>query len=104
MEYEVGQAEEIPPGKGTVFTVADKRLAIFNVGGAFYAIDDSCLHQGSSLGTSRLEGKIVTCRGHGWRYDVTTGNTVHVPGYGVTPYPVKIVDGKIIVTIPTSSK
>ena len=99
MDYEVGREEQVPSGKGTVFTVADKRLAIFNVDGTFYVIDDSCLHQGSSLGTSRLDGKIVTCRGHGWRYDVTTGETVHVPGYGVASYPVKIVEGKIMVTI-----
>jgi len=99
MDYEAGRAEQVPPGKGTAFTVADKRLAIFNVDGTFYAIDDSCLHQGSSLGTSRLDGKIVTCRGHGWRYDVTTGETAHVPGYGVASYPVKIVEGKIMVTI-----
>jgi len=104
MEYEVARVEGIPTGKGTVFTVADKRLAIFNVDGIFYAIDDSCLNQGSSLGTSKLDGKIVTCRGHGWRYDVTTGSTVHVPGYGVATYPVKVVDGKIMVTISTSSE
>ena len=100
MEYvEVGRVEEVPPGKGTVFTVSKKELAIFNVNGTFYAMDNACLHQGLSLGTSRLDGKIVTCRGHGWRYDVTTGSTLHVPGYGVTTYPVRIMDGKICVAI-----
>jgi hypothetical protein len=49
----------------------------------FYAIDDGCLHHGGSLGTSKLEGKIVTCNAHGWKYDVTAGSTVPVPGYGV---------------------
>jgi len=63
------------------------------------AMEDSCLHQGLSLGTSKLEGKIVTCRGHGWRYDVTTGSTVSVPGYGVATYPVKVEDGKIWVAV-----
>jgi len=100
LEYvEVARVEQIPPGKGTVFTVANKELAIFNVDGTFYAMDDSCLHQGLSLGTSRLDGKIVTCRGHGWRYNVTTGKTLHVPDYGVATYPVKVVDGKINVAI-----
>jgi 3-phenylpropionate/trans-cinnamate dioxygenase ferredoxin subunit len=100
LEYvEAGRVEELPAGKGTVFTVANKQLAIFNVDGTFYAMDDACLHQGLSLGTSRLDGKIVTCRGHGWRYDVTTGCTLHVSGYGVTTYPVKVIDGKICVAI-----
>jgi hypothetical protein len=34
---------------------------------------------------------------HGWRHDVTTGSTLNVPGYGVTSYPAKVVDGKILV-------
>jgi 3-phenylpropionate/trans-cinnamate dioxygenase ferredoxin subunit len=62
-------------------------------------MDDTCLHQGVSLGISKLEGNIVTCRGHGWKYDVTTGSTYPVPGVGVATYPVKVVDGKIMVAI-----
>lgn len=95
----MGRAEDLPVGKGTVFTVANKELAIFNVDGTFYAMNNACLHEGLSLGTSRLDGKIVTCRGHGWRYDVTTGSTLHVPGYGVATYPVKVADGKIYVAV-----
>jgi nitrite reductase/ring-hydroxylating ferredoxin subunit len=49
--------------------------------------------------TSNLEGKIVTCRAHGWRYDVTTGFVAHVPNYAVATYPVKVVDGKIMVAL-----
>jgi nitrite reductase/ring-hydroxylating ferredoxin subunit len=44
----------------------------------------------------------VTCRAHGWRYDVTTGNTLHVPDY-VTTYPVEVVDGKIMVDVNVPS-
>jgi nitrite reductase/ring-hydroxylating ferredoxin subunit len=80
-------------------TVAGKDLALFNVDGTIYATDNSCLHHGVSLGTSRLEGKIVTCRGHGWKYDVTTGYVAHVPGYGVATYAVRVVDGKILVDV-----
>jgi 3-phenylpropionate/trans-cinnamate dioxygenase ferredoxin subunit len=64
---EVMRLEELPPGKGTMVTVAGKDVALFNVDGTIYAMEDSCLHQGLSLGTSQLEGKVVTCRGHGWR-------------------------------------
>ena len=65
---------------------------------SIYAMDDSCLHQGLSLGAS-LKGKIVTCRGHGWKYDVTNGSTLSSPGYGVAAYPVRVVGGKIMVAI-----
>jgi 3-phenylpropionate/trans-cinnamate dioxygenase ferredoxin subunit len=96
---EVMRLEELPPGKGTTVTVGGKDVALFNVDGTIYAMEDSCLHQGLSLGTSKLEGKVVTCRGHGWRYDVTTGCTLHVKDYGVAIYPVKLVEGKIMVSV-----
>jgi nitrite reductase/ring-hydroxylating ferredoxin subunit len=96
---EAARLDELPPGTGTCVTVAGKDVALFNVEGTIYAMEDSCLHQGLSLGTSKLEGNIVTCRGHGWRYNVTTGKTLHVRDYGVATYPVKVVDGKIMVAI-----
>jgi nitrite reductase/ring-hydroxylating ferredoxin subunit len=94
---EVARVEQLPPGNGMVVRADGKEIAIFNVDGTIYAMDDSCRHQGLSLGTSKLEGKIVTCRGHGWKYDVTTGSTLASPGFGVAAYPVKVVDGKIMV-------
>jgi len=97
----VAGVDELPPGTGTTVTVAGKGVALFNVGGTIYAMANACLHQGLSLGTGKLEGKIVTCRAHGWRYDVTTGCTLHVKDYGVATYPVKIVDGKIMVAVAT---
>jgi nitrite reductase/ring-hydroxylating ferredoxin subunit len=96
---EATELSKLPPGTGTTATIAGKEVALFNVDGTVYAVDDSCLHQGASLGTSKLEGKIVTCRAHGWRYDVTTGFVAHVPGYGVISYPVKVVEGKILVAV-----
>jgi nitrite reductase/ring-hydroxylating ferredoxin subunit len=95
----VADIEQLPAGRGMVVTVGGKDVALFNVDGTVYAIADSCLHQGMSLGSSKLEGKIVTCRGHGWRYDVTTGSTHPVPGIGVDAYPVKVLEGKILVAI-----
>lgn len=96
---EAFRLDQLPVGRGTTVTLNGKDIALFNVEGTIYAMDDGCLHQGLSLGTSKLEGKIVTCRGHGWRYDVTTGNTVHVPDYGVESYSVKVVDGIILVAV-----
>jgi nitrite reductase/ring-hydroxylating ferredoxin subunit len=96
---EVANLEQLPPGRGTTVSVEGKDIALFNVDGTVYAMDDACLHQGLSLGNSKLDGKIVTCRGHGWKYDVTTGSTYPVPGIGVAAYPVKVVDGKIVVAI-----
>ena len=51
--------------------VAGQDVALFSVNGTIHAMEDFCPHQGGSLGTSPLDGKVVTCRGHGWRFDVT---------------------------------
>src|SRR5215467_14919492 len=88
---EVAKLEDLPPGTGASVTISGKPVALFNVGGTIYAMDDSCLHHGLSLGNSELTGRIVTCRGHGWKYDVTTGSTLASPGYGVATYSVKVV-------------
>jgi nitrite reductase/ring-hydroxylating ferredoxin subunit len=98
---EAAHLDELPPGTGACVTVAGKEVALFNVEGAIYALENSCLHQGLSLGTSKVEGKIVICRGHGRRYKVTTGETLHFPGPGVATYPVKVVEGKIMVAVQT---
>jgi len=96
---EVAPLEQVPVGTGTSFVVGDTPIAVFNVGGTIYAMSDACLHRGSSLGAGKLEGNVVTCRAHGWRYNVTTGSTVHVPGYGVASYAAKVIDGKIWVSV-----
>lgn len=97
---EVAEASKVPVGTGATFTVKDKQVAIFNVDGTLYAMGDTCLHAGASLGSGKLEGKIVTCRAHGWRYNVTTSNTLNVPDYGTGCYQVKVVDGKILISLP----
>ena len=95
--------DDLPPGRGTVVTIGNKDVALFNVEGTVCAMENACLHQGQSLGASPLDGCVVTCRAHGWRYNVTTGNTLHVPGYGVQTYPVKIVDGAIMIALARPS-
>jgi nitrite reductase/ring-hydroxylating ferredoxin subunit len=95
---EVAPVQELPPGTGRTFTVAGKEIAVFNVDGEVYAIDDSCVHAGASLGAGKLEGRVLTCRAHGFRYDVTTGQ-VTTGGLGVTSYPAKVSDGRIFVAV-----
>ena len=96
---EVAQLDQIPPGTSSLVRVGDKSIALFNVDGSIYAIDDLCAHQGSSLAIGKLDGKVVTCRSHGWRYDVTTGHLTTVPDFGVASYPVQVVEGKIMVAV-----
>ena len=95
---EAARLEQIPPGTGTTVKIAHKEVAIFNVDGEVYAIADSCAHAGASLGAGKLNGRVVTCRAHGFRYDVTTGEFT-TGGFGVAAYPVKVLDGKILIAV-----
>src|SRR5262245_13185966 len=97
---EVAQLEQVAPGRSLFVYVGDTGVALFNVDGKICAINDTCLHQGSSLAQGKLDGNIVTCRAHGWKYDVTTGRLKLNPGRGVDSYPVEIVNGKIMVAVP----
>ncbi len=53
--------EDIPVGRGKTVFVGGKQVAVFNVDGAYYAIRDSCTHQGAPLSGGHVAGKTVTC-------------------------------------------
>ena len=95
----VGRAGDVPAGTGRVFEAAGRTVAVFNVDGAFYAIDNECSHRGGPLGEGDLEGKIVLCPWHAWRWDVTTGTNVNNPAVKVACYPIAEEDGSLFVDI-----
>lgn len=96
---QVSSLEQLPPGKGTTVTVGDTGIALFNVDGTVYALNDTCKHAGASLGSGEICGKAVRCRAHGWKYNLATGFANGIDGFGVATYPVKIVDGNILVAV-----
>lgn len=66
-------AGALSPGTGRTVVVADQGIALFFVNGAYFAIDDACTHEDAPLGEGEMEGSVVICPYHDWRYDVTTG-------------------------------
>src|SRR5437764_3454806 len=96
---EAARLDELPAGTGMTVMVADEYVALFNIGGDIYAIDDACPHAGSSLGNGKLDGRIVTCRSHGMKIDVVTGCFPASEGHAVASYPVMVVAGKIMVAL-----
>ncbi len=95
----VAQTTDIEPGQGKVIEAEGKTLAVFNVGGTFYAVDNTCLHRGGPLGEGELDDKIVTCPWHGWQYDVSTGQNAMNPAVKVASYPVKVEGGAVFVEV-----
>lgn len=91
----VAKTDELPPGQGMVAEVAGKELALFNVGGTVYALDNTCVHRGGPLGEGDLDGEVVSCPWHNWEYNVTTGACLTNPSACVATFPV-VVDGNEI--------
>ena len=74
---------EVPSGAGKVVVALGRVLALFNVEGVFFAVDNSCPHRGGPLGEGYLQGRVVTCPWHGWQFDVTTGESPLNPRHHV---------------------
>jgi nitrite reductase/ring-hydroxylating ferredoxin subunit len=83
-------AADVAPGSGVVAEVQGQSVAVFNVDGTYYAIDNTCVHRGGPLGEGELEGDTVTCPWHGWQYDVKSGKSINNPLACVKSYQVKV--------------
>jgi nitrite reductase/ring-hydroxylating ferredoxin subunit len=95
----VADVADVPVDEGRVVEADGKTLGLFNVGGTFYAIDNTCLHRGGPLGEGDLDGRVVTCPWHGWRFDVTTGANEMNLQVKVSCYPVKLEGGAVLVEL-----
>ncbi len=95
----IGEVGDVPAGEGRVVEAAGKTLALFNVAGTFYAIDNTCPHRGGPLGEGDVDGAIVTCPWHAWRWDVTTGANVNNPAVAVACYPVTVENDELFVQV-----
>ncbi len=96
----VAKTDEISPGHGKLVEAGGKKIALFNVEGDFYAIDDTCTHVGGPLSEGSLDGKEVTCPWHGAIYDVTSGKVLSPPApQGVARYDVRVEGSDIEVEV-----
>jgi nitrite reductase/ring-hydroxylating ferredoxin subunit len=87
--------DELPPGERKIVSVKGRSIGVFNVGGRFYALRNTCPHQGAPLCLGSLNGttmpakpgeyiwsredEILRCPWHGWEFDITTGCSIHNP-------------------------
>jgi 3-phenylpropionate/trans-cinnamate dioxygenase ferredoxin subunit len=76
----IGAADDLPPGAGKIFVVGERKVAVFNIDGELYAIEDRCPHRGASLGKGTRDGFVVTCPLHKWEFDLRTGQCMGQPG------------------------
>lgn len=87
----VGKTSEIPAGKMQKVSVDGREILVANIGGSYYACDDTCTHAGASLAEGALEGQTITCGWHGAKFNCMSGK--------LEKFPAKIKDLKSYRTI-----
>jgi len=90
----VAPADSIAPGDYAQVEIDAQLVAVFNIGGEFYAIDDVCTHDGGELAGGAVDGDVVICPRHGARFCLRTGAALTAPAYEpVRTYATRISDG-----------
>ena len=96
----VAEVSELPLGGKKLVEVDGLPVAIFNVDGDFYAIEDVCTHDGGPLAEGELKGDEVECPRHGARFSVRTGEALCMPAVEpIECYKVKIKGDNILVCV-----
>ena len=87
---------ELLPGERVVADVDGVPVAVFNIDGELYAIEDVCTHDGGELAGGPVEGYEIECLRHGARFDLRTGAALSAPAYTpTTVFPVRRDDGAV---------
>src|SRR5438270_13331702 len=82
---DVAAAEELSPGSWRAVDVDDTQIAVFNVNGEYYAIEDMCTHDGGILSGGTVAGAEVTCPRHRARFAVISDEALSPPAYEPVP-------------------
>jgi nitrite reductase/ring-hydroxylating ferredoxin subunit len=87
----VASTDEIAPGSAKQVEINGKTIALFNLDGNYYAIDNTCTHRGGPLAEGFVEGESVTCPWHGAQFNVKSGAVEASPAAkGVVKYNVRV--------------
>jgi len=97
---DVSKQSELSVGGHTIVQTDVGEIAVFNLNGKYYAIEDVCSHDGGELASGRCEGDEIICPRHGARFCIKNGKSLTPPAYeDIESFPVRVLDGMIQVDI-----
>jgi 3-phenylpropionate/trans-cinnamate dioxygenase ferredoxin component len=92
----VCRTEDLRPGAHRVVDVDGAQVAVFNLDGQYYAIEDVCTHDGGILTGGPVEGDQIVCPRHGARFSIRTGAALAPPAFEPTAvFPVRVDNGEV---------
>ena len=89
---------DVSDGGAKQVELGGEPVALFNVAGEIRAVQNTCLHRGGPLAEGELDGDLVTCPWHGWRYDIVSGECRNNPAAQLKTYEVKVENGEILLS------
>jgi toluene monooxygenase system ferredoxin subunit len=102
--YGLGPADSLWPGELRAGVVAGKRVLVINVEGQLCAYRDRCAHLGLPLSDGTLDGHVLTCKAHGYRYDARTGAGIQPRNVCLQALPMRVEAGRIEVSLENVTK
>lgn len=93
----VGRVGDPADGRVKVVQVDGQRIALFHVGGRYYALEAACPHEGEALADGVIEGLRIICPWHGYDFYLKTGECGLDPDLRALTYPVKIQGENILI-------
>ena len=93
----------LPPGQRKLVFIDGRSVAVFNIEGTLYAIDNSCPHQGASLAHGKLDGTRLQCPAHGLHFDLATGCTPGGAALCLDTYAVEVIDEHVVVHVENAA-
>ncbi len=101
-QVRVAALAEVPPGRMLLAAAEQRKIVVYNCGGAIYASENGCPHLGAALSEGVLIGTEVTCPWHHWSFDVATGECTSNPlaPKPLTVFPAAMRDGDVWVELP----
>lgn len=97
----VATVEELPNGERIILQIDDLVIAIFNIAGQYFAIEDVCSHDDGPVAEGELMEYEIECPRHGALFDVRTGKALTLPAVVDIPaYPIRVNGDDILIGLP----
>lgn len=95
----VATVGEVPPGSAKQVEAGGRKIALVNVGGTLFAVDDTCTHEDESLSAGPVVGELIVCPKHGSRFHLPSGRVLSLPAVRpLTTYPVRVEGDEILLS------
>jgi nitrite reductase/ring-hydroxylating ferredoxin subunit len=99
LKVKICRIDSLASGKIRTARVLARRIAVVQIEGRIYAFEADCKHMKQSLGGGTIEGNVITCPAHGWKYDLATGQCLTEKWARLKTFDVYVENGDLFVDL-----